>query len=153
MPIANVLPLPAIGELCLKNKLYAYNGEVIICIQEHNRTIYNPEDTPNLFNFYREGTDLEWQVNELVAKDDIRIYQGIKYKALMGHTCIITWTPIATLGVLWGVVPTTNAWAVGVAYKVGDEVTYQGSTYRCRQAHTSIATWYPSAVPALWLKL
>lgn len=156
VPIANVMPLPAIGELCLKNKLYAYNGQVIICIQEHNRTIYSPEDTPNLFNFYREGTDLEWQVNELVAKDDVRIYQGIKYKALMGHTCIITWTPTATLGVLWKeeiivagcpdfVQPTST-----VYYNIGDCVKFNG---KCYESKINVNVWSPSAYPAGWQEI
>jgi hypothetical protein len=61
--------------------------------------------------------------------------------------------PDLTIGTLWSVVTTSQAWAVGVAYKVNDEVTYQGSTYRCRQAHTSISTWTPTAAASLWLKL
>lgn len=150
---SDVEPLPEFGQWCEKNKLYAYNNQVIICIQSHARTLFRPEDTPNLFNFYRSGTDLQWMVNELVTKDDIRIYQGVKYKCLLGHTCILTWTPPATLGILWGVVQTTNEWAVGVAYKVNDEVTYLGIRYRCRQSHTSQNGWQPPNVPALWLKL
>ena len=46
--------------------------------------------------------------------------------------------------------PTGEAWAVGVAYVVGDIVTYEGSTYTCLQAHTSQAGWTPAAVPSLW---
>ncbi len=44
-----------------------------------------------------------------------------------------------------------GAWAVGIAYAIGDRVTYQGNTYECRQAHTSQAGWTPTVVPALWL--
>ena len=151
---SDVLPLPEVGELCVKDKLYSYNGQVIICLQTHNRTIFRPEDTPNLFNFYRSGTDLEWQINELVAKGDIRIYNGVKYECLMGHTCIMTWTPPATLGILWKVVPTTSEWTAGVAYKVGDIVTYQGNKYQCLQGHTSIITWTPTAtLNVLWKKI
>jgi hypothetical protein len=46
-----------------------------------------------------------------------------------------------------------TAWAVGVAYKVGDHVTYQGSTYQCLTAHTSQAAWDPADAPSLWQKL
>jgi hypothetical protein len=58
------------------------------------------------------------------------------------------------VGVLWGVVPTTAEWAVGVAYEVGDLVTYGGFTWICSQRHTSISTWYPGAPGVyLWTKV
>ncbi|WP_038841221.1 lytic polysaccharide monooxygenase [Salinispora arenicola] len=48
--------------------------------------------------------------------------------------------------------PTTEAWAAGTAYRVGDEVTFGGERYRCRQAHTAIRSWEPSLFTlALWL--
>lgn len=155
--IANVEPLPAIGEMCYKNKLYASNGQVIICLQDHPRTIYNPEDTPNLFNFYRSGTDLEWQVNELVAKDDIRIYQGVKYKCLLGHTCLMTWTPPATIGILW-VLDTSGqtcpAWiqltGAHDAYNIGDCVIYLG---KCYESLINANVWSPTVYPAGWKEI
>ncbi|QJC53972.1 chitin-binding protein [Paenibacillus albicereus] len=47
--------------------------------------------------------------------------------------------------------PGAQAWAPGIAYKVGDLVTYGGKTYSCRQPHTSLAGWEPATTPALWL--
>lgn len=47
--------------------------------------------------------------------------------------------------------PSPAAWAVGVAYAVGDQVTFNGTTYTCRQAHTSLDGWTPAAVLSLWL--
>lgn len=44
----------------------------------------------------------------------------------------------------------TTAWAVGVAYNVGDQVTYAGHTYQCLQAHMSQSTWTPDVTPSLW---
>ncbi|KKC48188.1 chitin-binding protein [Paenibacillus sp. D9] len=44
-----------------------------------------------------------------------------------------------------------QAWAAGVAYKIGDLVTYGGKTYSCRQNHTSLTGWEPPSTPALWL--
>ncbi len=41
-------------------------------------------------------------------------------------------------------------WAVGVAYRTGDQVRYHGRGYRCIQSHTSLDGWTPDAVPALW---
>jgi chitin-binding protein len=50
--------------------------------------------------------------------------------------------------------PRGSAWALGVAYRAGDEVTFAGRTFRCRQAHSSIRSWEPSVFTlALWLPL
>lgn len=49
--------------------------------------------------------------------------------------------------------PAGNEWAVGVPYKVGDEVTYLGITYRCRIAHTSQADWVPTIATNIWLQI
>ncbi|RDK03803.1 lytic polysaccharide monooxygenase [Paraburkholderia lacunae] len=46
------------------------------------------------------------------------------------------------------------AWAVGVAYAVGDEVSYQGKAYRCLQPHTSNAAWTPvDTINVLWAEV
>lgn len=66
--LQNIPPLPQVGGLCEKNKIYAYDTTVVLCLQTHARTIFDPRDTPNLFAIYREGTNLEWTVNEYVAK-------------------------------------------------------------------------------------
>ena len=43
-----------------------------------------------------------------------------------------------------------DAWAVGVAYAIGDIVAYHGVLYEVIQAHTSQADWTPDTVPALF---
>ncbi len=138
--------------------IYAYSGEAVMVRQAHNRTEHAPADVPALFMVYRPdapGT-LEWIAGEQVQVGTVRTYEGVTYSALQAHVTEATWTPPATPA-LWAVVatepeePTTSAWAVGVAYAVGDVVTYAGVTYTCRQAHTSIASWTPPAVLALWL--
>lgn len=148
--VVGIPALPSSGTI-YKDSLYLYNG-VVKCRQTHTRTIYPPEQTPALFSFYRENSDtLSWIENEEVKVGWKRVYQGTTYRCLQSHQTLSTWTPTATLGVLWASeAPPTGAWAVGVAYKVNDLVTYNGFTYKCLQAHTSISTWYPSAVPALW---
>lgn len=149
----NVINLPSSGTI-YKDSLYIYNG-IVKCRQTHQRTIYPPEQTPALFSFYRENSDtLQWIENEEVKVGWKRVYLGTTYRCLQSHQTLSTWTPTATLGVLWASeAPPTGAWTVGVAYKVGDLVTYQGNTYRCLQAHTSQAGWTPTAVPALWQRL
>ncbi|MFF4748480.1 dioxygenase family protein [Streptomyces sp. NPDC002514] len=47
--------------------------------------------------------------------------------------------------------PPSGTWAVGTAYRAGDQVTYAGRTYLCQQPHTAQPGWEPPNVPALWL--
>ena len=150
-------PLPDSGWL-EAGAVYQHGDGAVIVRQSHERSIYAPEDTPALFMVWREdaASVLEWIAGEQVQVGTRRTYGGVTYSALQAHVTEATWTPPATPA-LWAVVatepeePTTSAWAVGVAYAVGDVVTYAGVTYTCRQAHTSIASWSPPAVPALWL--
>lgn len=45
------------------------------------------------------------------------------------------------------------AWAVGVAYSVGERVQYDGKLYKVVQDHTSQADWTPPTVPALFTEV
>lgn len=45
------------------------------------------------------------------------------------------------------------AWAVGVAYSVGERVQYDGKLYKVVQAHTSQADWTPDKTPALFAEV
>ena len=47
--VINFPPIPNIGELCEKNKIYAYGTDKVKCLQEHNRMNYTPEETPALW--------------------------------------------------------------------------------------------------------
>lgn len=144
--------LPASGTI-YQDKYYSYSGTVVKCLQTHERTIFAPSLTPALFAVYRENTGtLNWTANEHILIGWVRIYNAIKYVCIQAHTTVEGLTPDKTPA-LWNVIPTSQAWTTGVAYKVDDIVTYDGSTYKCLQAHTSISTWYPSIVPALWFKI
>lgn len=145
--------LPDIGKQCLINQYYLYKGDIIKCRQTHDRTIYDPKDTPALFSFFRDNSDsLKWIVGEQVQVGWMRIYNNVKYEVIQAHQTQADWTPdkTPTLWKLWVDPLATSEWRVGVAYKVGDEVTYQGKTYTCLQAHTSISTWSPSVTVSLW---
>lgn len=148
--------LPDVGGQCIKDKYYIYKVDILKCRQTHNRTIYEPKDTPALFSFFRDNSNqLQWIVGEQVEVGWMRIYNGTKYEVVQSHQTQSDWTPTATLGTLWKVYVdplSITVWATGVGYVVGQLVTYQGSTYKCLQAHTSQAGWSPSAVPALWQK-
>ena len=45
------------------------------------------------------------------------------------------------------------AWAIGVAYSVGERVQYDGKLYKVVQAHTSQVDWTPPTVPALFTEV
>lgn len=150
------LDLPSTGTI-LAGEYYLYKGEIVKCRQTHQRTIYEPKDTPALFSFFHNNSGLlQWMPQEEVMTGWVRIYNNIKYEVIQAHQTQPDWIPTLTLGVLWKVYadPTLKAeWQIGISYKVGDEVTYQGGTYRCRQSHNSISTWTPIAAVSLWLKL
>ena len=150
-------PLPDSGWL-EAGAIYQDREQAVIVRQSHNRTEHAPADVPALFMVYRADAEdvLGWVAGEQVQIGTLRTYGGKTYRCLQAHMTQADWLPSATPA-LWEVVaeeqPGTPAWAVGVAYKVGDLVTYGGVTYSCRQPHTSIATWTPPAVLALWLPM
>lgn len=45
------------------------------------------------------------------------------------------------------------AWAIGVAYSVGERVQYDGKLYKVVQDHTSQTDWTPPTVPALFTEV
>jgi len=145
--------LPSSGTLKI-GEIYSYGNGAVMVRQSHERTIYPPEQTPSLFSFYRDNAsaELAWMEGEKVEAGWKRTYGGKTYECLQAHQTQADWTPPA-VPALWKevVAPVTGEWAVGIAYKVGDEVMYLGKKYRCRQAHTSIQTWNPVAAVNLWL--
>jgi hypothetical protein len=150
-------PLPPAGTWLEAGKPYQYGDGVVVAHHDHTRTEHEPSTVPALFLVWRAdaGDALPWIAGEQVWVGTLRTYGGATYTALQSHVTESTWQP-PNVPALWAVVveePTTDEWAVGVAYSVGDEVTYGGALYRCRQAHTSIASWTPPAVLALWLPL
>jgi streptogrisin C len=48
---------------------------------------------------------------------------------------------------------TTDTWAAGRVYGVGDTVTVAGVSYQCLQAHQAQSTWAPDSTPALWQRV
>jgi len=153
--IGSYKPLPDSGWL-ESGQIYGYNSGLVIVRQSHDRTLFAPEQTPNLFSVYRGagGGVLDWITNEPVLVGTHRVYGAIEYVCLQAHTTQVDWTP-STTPTLWQVYAPTQVWAYPVAYKVDDVVIYRpnGYSYKCRQAHTSQVDWKPPDVPALWLKL
>jgi len=152
-------PLPDSGWLEI-NRVYDYNGTLVMVRQSHYRTTYAPAETPALFVVYREdaASVLDWIVGESVTVGMRRVYDGVTYECVQSHVTQSDWTPPA-VPALWRAVinepeePATPAWTAYTAYTIGDVVTYNGIPYSCRQAHTSLPGWEPPAVLALWLPL
>ncbi len=151
-----ITELPEVGQPVYSGQIYNYLYvdimTTVIAVQDHNRTIYPPQDTPALFTFFRENSDtLEWIPNEKVYVGWKRVYEDVTYVVLMDHMTQSEWTPPLTLGVLWATDSVVSGeWAPGVSYLVDQEVTYNGNTYKCLQDHTSQVGWDPVSVPALW---
>lgn len=101
--VQDIIDLPDTG-LIEKDRIYRYSdGEengysgLVVAVQEHQRTIYKPEETPALFSFFRENSEeLEWIPNEWVELGWKRMYGGIQYEVIQAHQTLATWTPDVT---------------------------------------------------------
>jgi len=149
-------PLPNAGEKCLAGEIYGYDGGLVICRQDHIRTIYPPEETLALFVVYRvDAGILDWIPNEPVSVGDLRVYEDVTYQCLQSHVTQSDWTPpvVPALWKAYSEEPPTDEWAAYTDYAIGDIVTYDGLEYECRQSHRSLPGWEPPNVLALWLPL
>jgi hypothetical protein len=156
---AELYPAWALGSTYAVGDLVQYESALYRCRQAHTAAASNwtPPDVPALWLVYRKDADglLAWVAGEQVYVGTQRTYSGKTYEALQAHVTQEDWTPDTTPA-LWREIveaPTTNEWAAGVAYSIGDQVTYQGKLYQCLQAHTSIATWNPAVAASLWKAL
>jgi len=136
-------------------EVYVHDGTAVMVRQSHNRTIYDPADTPALFVVYREDAAdvLDWVAGESVLVGTRRTYDGTVYECIQAHVTQSDWTPPAVPSLWSAVVEPSDEWAAGVAYTIGDVVTYDGLEYECRQSHTSQVGWEPPNVLALSLPL
>ena len=123
------------GVLLQEGEIYSHNSSMVIVIQEHNRTIYPPEETPALFSTFRPNTEgMDWIEGEDVEIGDQRIYDGTSYQCIQSHNTISIWTPPLTPA-LWRVFVSTE-WPEWVqptgaqdAYNIGDKITFQSQRY------------------------
>lgn len=106
------------------------DGQVMV-VQDHNRTIYTPEQTPALFSFYREVKEgQEWIPNEDVELNETRTFEGKIYKCIQAHKTLEGWTPSATPALWQDVVVVIDipVWKQPTgahdAYKIGEIVHY-----------------------------
>ena len=134
-------PLPESGTI-RQDYIYSYGGLAFRCVQEHERTIYEPLITPALFAVYRENNDeLDWTENENVLVGWKRTYNGQSYECLQSHLTLLSWVPTNTLGILWRIAQsgdvdceTSKEWNVSdnwTTYTLGDKRTNAGKLWEC----------------------
>ena len=133
--------LPTTGSL-KKGEIYSYSNGAVMVVQDHDRTIYTPEETPALFSFYRPNPEgKEWIAGEQVALNSTRTYGGKTYKCIQAHQTQDGWKPDSTPA-LWQeviVTPDIPVWVQPTgahdAYKIGDIVHYpdaEGQLWRSK---------------------
>lgn len=137
--------LPPSGRL-KKGEIYSYANGAVMVVKDHDRTIYTPEETPDLFNFYRDNADgLEWVKNEKVEQGWKRKYDGKLYQCIQPHVTYDGYFPTLTIGVLWVEIPQQGEkptqWVSTDYYKytpIGYEVYDSGKVWKVK---TLTHTW------------
>lgn len=125
---------PALPETGLlpENKIYSWNGKMVRVTQEHNRTEFTPEQTPNLFTVVRPNEDGgEWIIQEWVEIGDTRTYNGVTYQCISSHQTEFTpdlvpnlWKEKTVQFAEW-----KQPTGAHDAYQTGDIVTYEGNLW------------------------
>jgi hypothetical protein len=130
--------LPKQGKWVEGEKIYQYGEDLIKCIQGHYRTIYEPSETPALFNLVPgEGED-NWQENVSYQTGAIVEYNGSEYKCIQGHTSQANWSPENSSS-LWKLLSSGEEYpewqqptGAHDAYDTGEIVTLNGVLYKSR---------------------
>jgi len=122
------------GTPLVRGEIYEYNGGMVQVVQDHNRTIFPPEDTPALFSVYRPNTEgMFWIAGEAVDKGDIRLEGLANYQCIQAHTTQVGWEPSVT-PTLWKVVqedfaPWVQPTGAQDAYELGATVSHNGANW------------------------
>jgi len=147
--------LPETGWL-VENVIYSYNGVMLRVVQSHNRTEFDPSETPNLFDIIRANTEgMEWVKNEQIEIGDKRNYNNITYQAINCFTTREGQTPNVTLS-LWKVWIDPDIISVWVQpgstnpYMSGDKVYFPTENDSVYESLIDNNVWSPTAYPAGW---
>jgi hypothetical protein len=151
-------PLPANGAL-KKGQIYSYNNGAVMVVQDHNRTIYTPEETPALFSFYRDNAvALEWMAGEKVELGWTRIWDKKQYEVIQPHMTVVGQTPDLTPA-LWKLIPSEEipVWKQPTgahdAYRLGAKVHYPTINDPVYESLIDYNVYSPVAYPQGWRKL
>ena len=163
--VQDIEDLPEVGLPVAKDKIYKYESNdgfppLVIARQDHNRTIYEPKETPALFSFFRENSDdLLWIQNEWVEVGWKRMYNGLQYEVIQAHQTLSTWTPDVTPA-LWKeviVVVDIPVWVQPTgahdAYQKGSKVHFPKITDPVYESLIDNNSWSPTEYAQGWRKL
>ena len=81
--------------------VYRHGDQLLIVRQSHNRTHFDPSDTPALFMI--KNTTENWIAGEQVQVGTRRMFDGVWYEAIQAHVTQADWTP-PTVPALWAAV-------------------------------------------------
>lgn len=110
-PYADKFPdLPSEGELTAGDP-YKFGTTVVIVRQTHNRTEFDPADTPALF--LTSNSTQDWIENESVSVGTRRLYEGQWYQARIAHVTEFTPDLTPALWVAITIGPDAPAWEQG----------------------------------------
>lgn len=153
-------PLPLNGRL-KKGEIYSYNNGAVMVMQDHERTIYAPEQTPALFSFWRDNAsaELAWMAGEKVEAGWKRTFGSKTYECLQAHQTQETWTPDKTPA-LWKEIIVVVEIPVFVhptgahdVYMKGDKVHFPKLADPVYVSLIDNNSWSPTEYPAGWKKL
>lgn len=147
-------PLPSSGAL-KKSEVYSYNNGAVMVERDHDRTIYAPEDTPDLFSVYRANTDnMDWIANEWVIKGDKRNYGGKVYQCIQPHQTHKGMEPDVTPALWDEVVEGIGVWKQPTgahdAYRIGAKVHFPTISDPVYESLIDYNTYSPISYPAGW---
>ena len=154
----NELPEAGSNVTIQGGEIYSYSGKLVIARQDHERTIYPPDQTPALFTIYQTGIGrLEWIAGERVAVGDLRDYTGQDYRVIQGHVTQSGWEP-PTVPALWIKDKGLSDWVQPLgafdAYNSGDRCIYNVDPYSgVYESLINANVWSPTTYPVGWLSI
>ena len=117
-----------------ENVIYSYNGDMLRVVQSHDRTHFEPSETPNLFDIIRPNTEgMIWVKNEKIVIGDKRDHNDITYQAINSFTTREGQEPdiVPALWKVWINPEVISVWKQPTgahdAYQIGDKVYYPTS--------------------------
>ena len=161
---AMVYDMPTEGEECTIDMIYRwYNSDIddalsplFKCVQTHNRTIYDPDQTSALFTFFRFQSDtMLWIENEWIDSANVRRYwDEVFYTSTMPMLTVTGQTPDITPTLWVAEQGECDEWVQPTgaqdAYNTGDCVTFEGNQY---ESLIDANVWSPSVYPQGWQQL
>lgn len=130
--LADFNPLPAVGEWIERGQVYTYEGKSLIAFQSHDRTHFDPFDTPALFGKAKVA-GAPW-VQPLGSEDTYSLWAVVTHngKEWRSNVPANVWEPGATGITQWNDItiatPSVQPWVQPIgsedSYQIGNRVTH-----------------------------